>query len=140
MKHALDALRDALPVVATLRAEGAAHIPTGVGIKALARQVASLGALQVGSVEGGTKVRWSPYGGASACFTYYKVVYSLENPKPSYLGGDPAVAVSGQESDRVVLTELEPGKTYYLRVQVIRSTHMGSFVVAQSKVTQHTVP
>jgi hypothetical protein len=40
MKHALDALRDALPVVATLRAEGPAHIPAGVGIKVPARQVA----------------------------------------------------------------------------------------------------
>jgi hypothetical protein len=40
MKHALDALREALPIVATLPGEGQAHIPAGVGIKALARQVA----------------------------------------------------------------------------------------------------
>ncbi|RJF99435.1 hypothetical protein [Noviherbaspirillum saxi] len=40
MKHALDALRDALPVVATLPGEGQAHIPAGVGIKAPARQIA----------------------------------------------------------------------------------------------------
>ena len=40
MKHALDVLRDALPVVATLRAEGPVHIPAGVGIKVPARQVA----------------------------------------------------------------------------------------------------
>lgn len=109
-------------------------------VAAKARPVAALGPLQVASVEGATKVKWSPYGGASACFTYYKVAYSLENPKPSYLAGDPAVAVSGQGSDRVILGELTAGKTYYLRVQVIRSTHMGSFLVAQSEVAQHTVP
>lgn len=40
MKHALDALRDALPVVATLPGEGQVHIPAGVGIKAPARQAA----------------------------------------------------------------------------------------------------
>jgi predicted kinase len=40
MKHALDILRDALPVVATLPGEGEAHIPAGVGIKVPARQVA----------------------------------------------------------------------------------------------------
>ena len=40
MKHVLDALRDALPVVATLRGDRQVHIPAGVGIKVLARQVA----------------------------------------------------------------------------------------------------
>jgi hypothetical protein len=40
MKHVLDVLRDALPVVATLRGEGPVHIPAGVGIKAQARQAA----------------------------------------------------------------------------------------------------
>jgi hypothetical protein len=38
MKHALDALREALPIVATLLGEGQAHILAGVGIKAPARQ------------------------------------------------------------------------------------------------------
>jgi hypothetical protein len=40
MKHVLDALRDALPGVATPRGEGQVHIPAGVGIKAPARQAA----------------------------------------------------------------------------------------------------
>jgi hypothetical protein len=40
MKHAIDALRDALPFAATLPGEGQVNIPAGVGIKAPARQVA----------------------------------------------------------------------------------------------------
>lgn len=40
MKHVLDALRDALPGVATPSGEGQVHIPAGVGIKAPARQAA----------------------------------------------------------------------------------------------------
>jgi hypothetical protein len=40
MKHVLDALRDALPVVAPLPREGSGHIPAGVRIKATARQAA----------------------------------------------------------------------------------------------------
>lgn len=40
MKHALDALRDTLPVVATLPGEGQVHIAAGAGIKAPARLVA----------------------------------------------------------------------------------------------------
>ena len=40
MKHALDVLRGALPVVAAPPGEGQVNIPAGVGIKAPARQVA----------------------------------------------------------------------------------------------------
>jgi hypothetical protein len=40
MKHVLDALRDALPVVATLPGEGPGHILTGVRIKVPATQAA----------------------------------------------------------------------------------------------------
>lgn len=40
MKHALDALRDALPVGAAPPGEGPVHIPAGVRIKVPARQVA----------------------------------------------------------------------------------------------------
>jgi hypothetical protein len=99
-----------------------------------------LGAILVGPVAEGTKVKWTPYDGSGSCFTYYKVVWSLENPQPSYLAGDPAMAVGGQESNQTVLTELEPGKTYYLRVQVLRSTDIGSFVVAESDVVEYPVP
>jgi hypothetical protein len=39
-----------------------------------------------------------------------------------------------------VLADLKPATTYDLRVQVLRSTHTGSFVVAESDVTEYTVP
>jgi hypothetical protein len=99
-----------------------------------------MGALQVGPVAEGTKVKWTPFGGSAACFTYYKVVWSLDNPQPSYLAGDPAVAVGDQSSNSAVLDALESGKTYYLRVQVLRATDLGSFVVAQSDVFTYPVP
>jgi hypothetical protein len=109
-------------------------------IAAIADSRAALGELLVGAVAEGTKVKWTPYGGPGDCFTYYKVVWSLENQKPSYLAGDPAVAVGGQSSNMTVLTELESGKTYYLRVQVLRATDLGSFVVANSDVVEYAVP
>lgn len=110
-------------------------------VSATAKPVKGLGGLGVVAVGGGTKVSWNPYGGLSACFSYYKVVWSQENPEPSY-PGDPAVPVEGQSASSVVLTaeELKPGKTYYLRVQAIRSTALGAFVVAQSNVSTYTVP
>ena len=35
---------------------------------------------------------------------------------------------------------LVPGHTYYLRVQVIRATDLGGFLVAQTDVATYTVP
>ncbi|HSM38361.1 MAG TPA: fibronectin type III domain-containing protein, partial [Candidatus Limnocylindrales bacterium] len=111
-------------------------------VSATAKPIKALGPTTVGAVAEGTKVQWNPYGGLSACFSYYKVVWSLENPEPSYLGGDPAVPVEGQASNRAVLSadQLKPGKTYYIRVQAIRSTALGAFVVAQSTVKTYAVP
>lgn len=47
---------------------------------------------------------------------------------------------AGQESNMTVLADLEAATTYYLRVQVLRSTHTGSFVVAESGVATYTTP
>jgi hypothetical protein len=111
---------------------------------AVASPVGSLGSLIVGSVPEGTKMKWTPYAGPASCFTYYKVVYSETNPSPSYLGGDPYLAaISDPTIDRYVAGPEAPlisGHTYYLRVQVIRATDMGGFLVAQTDVVPYTVP
>jgi hypothetical protein len=57
MKHVLDALRDALPVVAARPGEGPVHIPAGVGIKAQARQAADHRAAKRLSERGVTESR-----------------------------------------------------------------------------------
>jgi hypothetical protein len=110
----------------------------------VARPMASLGALGVGPVAEGTQLTWNPYDAGSAdCFTYYKLVYSETNPSPSYLGGDPYLAaISSQATGSYVAPagDLLAGHTYYLRVQVIRGTELGAFVVAQSGVSTYSVP
>jgi hypothetical protein len=110
---------------------------------AVAAPVTSLGTLSVGPVTEGTKLAWSTFTGPEGCFTWYKLVYSESNPSPSYLGGDPYLAalsdpgisqwVAGPEA-------LVSGHTYYLRVQVIRATDLGGFLVAQTEVAPYTVP
>jgi hypothetical protein len=110
---------------------------------AVASPVGSLGSLIVGPVAEGTKMKWTPYAGPEACFTYYKVVYSETNPSPSYLGGDPYLAAIGDPAaDRHIAgpEALISGHTYYLRVQVIRATDLGGFLVAQTDVVPYTVP
>ena len=113
-------------------------------VSAVPQPVGSLGTLGVTPDAGGTKLTWTAYAGPGACFTYYKLVYSEENPSPSYLGGDPYLAALGDPSASSFVSPtgeaLQSGKTYYLRAQVIRSTYLGAFVVAESDVATYTVP
>jgi len=111
-------------------------------VSTAAKPIKALGPLAVGPAAGGTSVAWTPYGGLSACFSYYKVVWSLEHAEPSYLAGDPAVPVEVQGASSLVLTpdQLVPGQAYFVRVQAIRVTGTGKFVVAQSDVFTYEVP
>ncbi|MEO6060191.1 MAG: hypothetical protein ABIQ05_09530 [Candidatus Limnocylindria bacterium] len=110
---------------------------------AMGKPVKALGLLGVGPVAEGTQLTWTPYGGAADCFTYYKLVYSETNPLPAYLAGDPYLAaISDQAAGTFAAspTQLVSGTTYYLRVQALRATHAGSFLVAQTDVTTYFVP
>jgi hypothetical protein len=113
---------------------------TAVG-SATALPMASLGTLTAAGDAGGTLFTWTPYAGHGACFTYYKLVASTTNPNPSYLNGDPYIwAGSAQADGSTVSPDLVSGQTYFLRIQVIRTSALGSFVAAQSGVTTYTVP
>lgn len=111
-------------------------------VGATAKPVNGLGPLTIDPAVEGTSVTWAPYGGLSACFSYYKVVWSIEHDAPSYLAGDPAVPVEPQGASSVVLSaeQLVPGQTYFVRVQAIRVTGTGKFVIAQSEVKTYEVP
>jgi hypothetical protein len=71
-----------------------------------------------------------------------ELVYSTDNPEPSYLGGDPYLAALGDPgiNQYVAGPEALPSGDYYLRVQVIRATDLGRFLVAQTDVATYTVP
>jgi hypothetical protein len=110
---------------------------------AVAAPVGSLGSLFVGPDAGGTKLAWTAYAGSGACFTWYKLAYSEVNPEPSYLGGDPYLAALGDPAINQYVAgpeALVSGHTYYLRVQVIRATDLGRFLVAQTDVATYYVP
>ena len=110
---------------------------------AMGKPVKALGVLVVGPVAEGTQLTWTPYGGSPDCFTYYKLVYSETNPLPAYLEGDPYLAaISDQATGTFAAssTQLVSGTKYYLRVQALRATHAGSFLVAQTDVAIYPVP
>jgi hypothetical protein len=90
---------------------------------------------------GGTRFTWTPFAGAAACFTYYKLVYTLDGSAPSYLEGDPYLLASSDQAQAThVSADLVSGQTYTLRLQAIRATDTGGFVVAQTDIAGYTAP
>jgi hypothetical protein len=111
-------------------------------VAATAAAVGSLAPLGIGpDVDTGkTRFSWVPLGGDGACFTYYKLVYSPSDPDPSYLKGTPYLwAGSTQAEATTLIPGITPG-TYWFRLQAIRVTDFGKFVVAQTDVVQYVVP
>jgi hypothetical protein len=123
-----------------LDASGAVIATSGVA-SAAAQPVVGLGPLVVAPDAGGTRFSWTPFTGSPACFTYYKLVYSLDGSPPSYVEGDPhLMAIGEQGTATAVSADLAPGATYTLRLQAIRATDTGPFVVAQTEIASYTAP
>jgi hypothetical protein len=87
-----------------------------------------------------TKFTWATYGGSSTCFTWYKLVYSETNPSPSYPNDSYWAAISDKSASSHVVDGLVSGTTYHVRLQAVRSTALGPFVVAQTDVVSYTAP
>ena len=107
--------------------------------------VGDLGPLDLVDGEAGSgdlTFAWSPFGGSGDCFSYYKLVASIDDPTPSYLEGtDFALPIGEQGAIGTTISDgLASGQTYYFRLQAVRVTSLGKFIVAQSAVSQHAVP
>jgi hypothetical protein len=111
-------------------------------VSTVPKVVLGLGVLGV-SQPADVQFDWTPYGGPAACFSYYKLVGSKTNPEPSYLEGglDVAIPISEQSASSFTATiaEIPPG-TYWFRLQAVRATSLGKFIVAETDVTQFTIP
>ncbi|HEX7172573.1 MAG TPA: fibronectin type III domain-containing protein [Candidatus Limnocylindria bacterium] len=82
-----------------------------------------------------TRLEWQAYGGFSRCFSNYRVMFGTVGVPNTVLA-----VVSGQATDELVTEALHPDTTYVLRIQAVRATTLGSFVVAESEVTTYTPP
>jgi ferric-dicitrate binding protein FerR (iron transport regulator) len=126
-------------VVAYDGADGAVAA-SGVA-SAVIKPVKALGTLSVGTVgPSSTSFTWTPYGGGSTCFGYYKLVYSGTDSTPSYLDGDPYLWASSTKSDGSVVVDSIPSGDWCFRLQVLRDTPGGTQLVAETEVTSFTVP
>jgi hypothetical protein len=99
-----------------------------------------MGILTVTDGAGTTDFAWTPFVGSEGCFTYYKVVYSADDPSPSYVKGDPYATYSGDQSAGSASSNAVLSGTYWFRVQVVRATDLGVFIVAETDSVQHVVP
>ena len=104
------------------------------------KAIKALGGLAIGPDGPLTQFDWSPYAGPTSCYSFYKLVYSAEDSTPSYLDGA-AVAWVGtdQGTGSAAAEALDPG-TYWFRLEAIRQTSLGKFIVAQTDAVQYSVP
>lgn len=99
-------------------------------------ELADLGSLRVDArPDGFTRLQWRPYDGFSECFSSYRIMYGIGSTPATVL-----TVISDQSAAEIQTDALHAGTTYELRVQAMRSTTLGSFVVGQTKTTTFTVP
>ena len=82
-----------------------------------------------------SRLEWQPYEGFSRCFSNYRVMVGTGGVPNTLLA-----VVSAQGTTELLTDALHSGTTYVLRVQALRATTLGSFIVAESDVAEYTVP
>lgn len=99
--------------------------------------VTELEAPAVGAGESGTtRIDWALFGGLGRCFSEYRV---LIGP----VGGAPLTTltvISSQSTTEVETVSMRAGESYVVRVEAVRTTTLGGFVVARSETATYTVP
>jgi len=95
-----------------------------------------LGTLEAtGIEESRTRLRWEPFEGEAECFSAYRVLYGTTGVPGTLL-----TTVSARDRTEIETGALHPGVTYALRVQAVRTTTLGHFVVGETEVLTHTAP
>jgi hypothetical protein len=92
--------------------------------------------LRAADAEGATHIDWALYGGLGRCFSAYRVLIGPDGSAPS----STLTVISSQDVTEVETSGLHAGETYQVRVDAVRTTTLGSFVVASTETTTYTVP
>ena len=95
-----------------------------------------LGTLEVGTgPDDVTRMTWSAYEGEERCFSAYRILAGPNGATP-----DTLTVVSDQAASSIETDALRSGVTYQLRVQAVRSTTLGSFILGETDPVVFTVP
>lgn len=101
---------------------------------AILHETDDLGPLTATATDDGVRLGWRPFDGRASCFSHYRVLAGSSGP------ASVVAIVSAQAAGELVTTGLRSGTTYQLRVEAVRTTALGSFVVAATEVLAYTVP
>ena len=85
---------------------------------------------------GSTLLRWGRFGGPEGCFSGYHIRVGPAGFAPTTT----LSVVSDQSETELVTSGLHSGQSYSIAVEAMRSTTLGSFVVARTQVAAYTVP
>jgi hypothetical protein len=101
-------------------------------------EVVELGPLlaTTGEQAGTTFLDWTLFGGLGRCFSAYQVLVGPPGAEPF----ETLTTISAQSTTELVTTALHAGQGYAIRVDAVRDTTLGSFVVARTEITEFVVP
>jgi len=100
------------------------------------RPVDDLGPVEVEvDDDGRTRLRWEAFDGPAACFSHYRVQYGTSGTPTTVLA-----IVSDRETTELLTDALRAGTGYQLRVQAVRATTLGAFVVGETEVSGYVAP
>ena len=98
--------------------------------------VDELGPLEIEAADDGrTRLSWEAYDGPADCFSHYRVQYGTAGSPNTVLA-----IVSGRDRTELLTDALHAGIGYQLRVQAVRATTLGAFVVGETEISTYVVP
>jgi hypothetical protein len=101
-------------------------------------EVVALGPVVVvhGEDAGTTTLDWTLFGRLGRCFSAYQVLVGPIGTTPTSI----LTVLSEQATTELVTRGLHSGTSYAIQVVAVRSTTLGSFVVARTEIATYTVP
>lgn len=100
--------------------------------------VVELGALEIspGADAGTSHLDWGLFGGLGRCFSSYRVLIGPGGGAPSSV----LTSIVDQGTTELDTRGLHAGETYAVRIEAVRTTTLGRFVVARSDTVTYTAP
>jgi hypothetical protein len=92
--------------------------------------------VKAGGADGATRIDWEIFDGLAGCFSAYRLLIGPEGSAPS----STLTVISDQGVSDVQTVGLHSGETYAVRIDAVRTSTLGSFVVASTDTATYTVP
>lgn len=101
-------------------------------------EVVELGTVEItpGGEAGVSHLDWGLFGGLRRCFSSYRVLIGTGGGPPSTV----LTSTVDQGTTELVTHGLHSGETYSVRIEAVRTTTLGGFVVGRSETVIYTVP